>query len=125
MKISELSKKTGLSSHTIRYYEKIFLLKPSKRSDNSYREYDQNAIQVIDFIRASKRLGFKLNEIQPYINQIFYDEFNFGKVRSILEKKCEEIDNEIKNLSTLKIQLMNLMNTCPNNAIISEKIKDV
>ncbi|MGA9698293.1 MAG: MerR family DNA-binding transcriptional regulator, partial [Acinetobacter sp.] len=43
--IKDLALKTGLSSDTIRFYEKKNLLKPSFRGDNNYRYYDENTFK--------------------------------------------------------------------------------
>lgn len=62
MKINELSKMTGLSKQTIRYYESIGLLSP-KRNTNNYREYSETDFKDIEFILKLKALPMALNDI--------------------------------------------------------------
>ena len=63
MKIGELAERTGLSSTTLRYYERRGLLPPQERTDSGYREYDDSAVERVETVLAAKRLGFSLREI--------------------------------------------------------------
>lgn len=65
MRIGELAKRVGLSSDTIRFYEKQGLLGETvnNRSENNYRNYAEAAIERLNLIARAKRLGFSLSEI--------------------------------------------------------------
>ena len=63
-KVSELSQQTGIHTETIRYYEKIGLLPPPKRSNNGYRCYTTDSVQQLLFIKTCRSLGFSLEEIK-------------------------------------------------------------
>ncbi len=62
MKISELAKQTGISAHTLRYYEKIELLARSDRNESNYRVYNGDDVITAQFIKRSKECGFSLAE---------------------------------------------------------------
>jgi len=66
-KISDIAKKTGLSTDTIRYYEKINLLPPANRNGNNNRQYVQLDIDRILFINHLKRTQIPLHTIQKYM----------------------------------------------------------
>lgn len=66
MKISELSDHTGVSTRSIRYYEKKNLIKPS-RTKNGYRIYDEQDIGRVKAIQFFLDIGLKTDEIQPVI----------------------------------------------------------
>ncbi|MFT9820893.1 MerR family transcriptional regulator [Lysinibacillus sp. NPDC056185] len=66
MKISELSDHTGVSTRSIRYYEKKSLIKPS-RTENGYRVYDEQDIERVKAIQFFLDIGLKTDEIQPVI----------------------------------------------------------
>ncbi|MBB4825518.1 DNA-binding transcriptional MerR regulator [Sporosarcina luteola] len=66
MKISDLSDRTGVSTRSIRYYEKKNLIKPS-RTENSYRVYDERDIERVKAIRFFLDIGLTTDEIQPII----------------------------------------------------------
>lgn len=61
--IGTLSRAAGVNVETIRYYEKIGLLKAPLRASNSYRYYDHAAMQRLQFIRRGRELGFGIAEI--------------------------------------------------------------
>lgn len=66
MHISELSSQTGVSSRSIRYYEKKRLIHP-KRTENGYRVYDESDIERVKAIQLFLDIGLKTDEIQPVI----------------------------------------------------------
>ncbi|GAK12437.1 MerR family transcriptional regulator [Geomicrobium sp. JSM 1781026] len=66
MKISELSNRTGVSTRSIRYYEKKRLIQPF-REENGYRVYDEQDIERVKAIQLFLDIGLKTDEIQPVI----------------------------------------------------------
>jgi DNA-binding transcriptional MerR regulator len=57
MKIGELSRTTGASARSLRYYEQIGLISSERRS-NGYREYDHSAVATVETIKSLIELGF-------------------------------------------------------------------
>jgi DNA-binding transcriptional MerR regulator len=66
MKIGDLARQTGLSVHTIRYYEKIGLLSYASRNQSRHREYDDSIIVWIEFIGRLKASGMPIKDILQY-----------------------------------------------------------
>ena len=64
MDIQKVSKLTGLSSHTLRYYEKIDLLLNIERDSKGYRDYSEKDLVWIEFIKRLKATNMPLNEIK-------------------------------------------------------------
>ena len=62
MQIGTLSTRTGLSRDSLRFYEKRGLLQ-ARRSDNGYRDYPEEAVQWLGYVRTAQQLGFTLAEI--------------------------------------------------------------
>ena len=70
MLISELSQKTGVSKDTLRFYEKAGLLNSTnKRGENNYRNYDDEAVSRLEFIKHGKSLGCTLSEIRKTMDE--------------------------------------------------------
>lgn len=65
--IGVVAEKTGLSVHTIRYYEKLGLITPPKRSAGGFRLYPEKEIEKIRFIIKAQSFGLTLEEIQKII----------------------------------------------------------
>lgn len=64
-KISEVSNITGLSIPTLRFYERLKLIKP-KRNSNNYRLFTEDDINWIQFIKRIKETGMSLDKIINY-----------------------------------------------------------
>ena len=68
LKISELAAKTGLSAHTIRFYEKHDLIRASERSEAGYRYYNDSDIRRAEFVKAARNIGFSLEDISQLLS---------------------------------------------------------
>lgn len=66
MKIGTLAKRSGLSAHTIRYYERIGLLPPPDRDAGGQRDYDAAILAWIGFLQRLKVTGMPLREMRRY-----------------------------------------------------------
>ena len=73
MKISEMSKLTGVSIRTLQYYDKIGLLCPTKYTESGYRLYDDTALERLQQILLFRELEFPLKEIKRIINSPEFD----------------------------------------------------
>jgi DNA-binding transcriptional MerR regulator len=63
MRVQELERRTGLSRHTLRFYEREGLLHPPRRTARGYRIYDDGHLAQLRFIAIARDLGFGLREI--------------------------------------------------------------
>jgi DNA-binding transcriptional MerR regulator len=66
MKIGELAKHSGLSAHTIRYYERIGLLPYAHRDHSNQRDYDASILAWIEFLGRLKTTGMPIREMLRY-----------------------------------------------------------
>jgi len=64
--IQEVSEATGLSAHTLRYYERIGLIHPIEREENTRRLYTEDDIGWIDFLLRLRATGMSIKEMQKY-----------------------------------------------------------
>ena len=106
MLISELAAKTGVSTDTIRFYEKEGLLKIdiAVRSDNNYRHYTDEAIDKINFIIRGKKLGFRLKEIKKIIAE--WDSVSPEQAANFIQSKVEQIEEKISQLQQFRTYLL-------------------
>lgn len=65
--ISEAAEKSGISAYTLRYYEKIGLIPPSKRTDGGTRFYTESDIQFITFLKSLKETGMSLEDMMEFV----------------------------------------------------------
>ncbi|MFD9899066.1 MerR family transcriptional regulator [Mesorhizobium sp. NPDC059025] len=66
MKIGELAKRSGLSAHTIRYYERIGLLPHADRDQSGQRDYDASILTWMEFLDRLKTTGMPIREMLRY-----------------------------------------------------------
>ena len=64
--IQEVSEATGLSAHTLRYYERIGLIHPIEREENTRRLYTEEDLGWIDFLLKLRATGMSIKDMQKY-----------------------------------------------------------
>ncbi|GKU24253.1 MerR family transcriptional regulator [Clostridium folliculivorans] len=68
MNIKEVAKKTGVSIDNLRYYERIGLIPPIKRTRAGIRDYDERAIHWVELVLKFKKAGASLEFIKEYLH---------------------------------------------------------
>ena len=109
MLINELSKKTGISTHTIRFYEKSGLIEgrqdPSIKSNN-YFHYDEVTIEKLEFINDAKSVGFTIKEIGQIIDAWYNQKYSKEQKLYILNDKLVSLEQKMKEIKEMKKQLL-------------------
>jgi len=120
IKISELSAKTGLTPHTLRFYEKYGLIRASSRSDSGYRYYSEADVRRVDFVRAARNIGFSLEDIGSLLSiRLDKQSHTCQEVTDITRAKLEEVQSKIVELQSMQQTLQILLESCcggPDNA---------
>jgi len=98
MIVSELAQQAGISTHAVRYYARIGLLKPHRHPENRYKLFEHDDIHRLRFIQQAKMLGFKLNEIETFLDQAYQGKSVCHDVRDILKQRIEQNIAEIHQL---------------------------
>ena len=70
MKIAKVSEQYGLSSDTLRYYERIGLLPPVNRSESGIRDYNELDIRRVDFIKCMRSAGLPIEVLIEYMGLV-------------------------------------------------------
>ena len=73
MKINEAARLAGVSERTLRYYDRIGLLRPSGMTESGYRLYDEDALRRLQQILFFRELGFPLAQIGEIMDSPGYD----------------------------------------------------
>jgi len=111
MKIGELSKTTGVSIDTIRYYEQRGLIPAVARTTSGYRQYAEGDASRLRFIVQAKELGFTLEETGQLL-ALRSDGRSCAEVRAVAEAKAGEISTRILKLSRMRQTLLTLAEQC-------------
>src|SRR4051812_10584716 len=106
MLIGQLSKLTGFSKDTIRFYEQIGLIELTMRRNNSkYKDYPEELVHTLKAIRKYKDLGFTLEEIRELLVLQSIQVLDISKLLQIVDLKITGIDSEIEKLHATRLQL--------------------
>jgi len=110
--IGHLANHADVTIETIRYYQHKGLLKEPDKPTSGYRQYPADAITRIRFIKRTQQSGFTLKEISELLT---LDSRHCADVRKIAEQKRQQIDEQIKDLISLRTVLDNLVRGCQEN----------
>jgi DNA-binding transcriptional MerR regulator len=106
MRIGELSKVTGVSLRSLRYYEAKGLLVPD-REENGYRVFNATAIERVNTIQFYLRLGFSTDEIENFLNCVMMNKESFcAQILPMYEQKLAEIDRQLHQLNEIRSNLI-------------------
>lgn len=106
MNIGELAQAAGVSTDTVRYYEKQKLLPPAQRQDNGYRSYTATQLGQLRFVRSAQGLGFSLREIRDILPALNEGRFKRGDIEARLHAKLAEIDQHMALLHQRRKELL-------------------
>jgi Hg(II)-responsive transcriptional regulator len=112
MTIGRLAHEAGVGVETIRFYERKGLIRQPARRSGGYREYSEDAVARVRFIKRSQALGFTLNEIQELLELRDDPEADRMDVRERAAAKIEQVEAKIQDLQRMKTVLQSLMKTC-------------
>ncbi|NAW63308.1 Zn(2+)-responsive transcriptional regulator [Vibrio sp. V31_P5A7T61] len=111
--IGELAKRCGVSSDTLRFYEKNGLIKPAGRRESGYRLYSEANQRQVSFILKAKALGLSLDEIKELLEiKLEATEHSCAEVKSITSAKLTLIDEKIAELTRIRIALKKINDAC-------------
>jgi len=113
MQIGVLAASAGVSTDTIRFYEKRGLLRADRRA-NGYRDFAEGAVALVELIRTAQKLGFSLAEISQITTSLGDTGMTGQEVENLLRAKIEELENKARELLDLRDSLATrLADVCP------------
>lgn len=117
--IGELSDLFNISVDSIRYYEKMGLLHPSRNENNRYREYSLDDFQTIVMIRELISLGFQMNQIRQFLTDRTVDTTirMLEEEITIISSHIQELMQKKKNISK-RIQALQQIQTFPHDETV-------
>lgn len=108
MRIGELARRTGVSTKTIRYYEEIGVLPAPDRAANDYRDYPDEAVDRLAFVRDAQATGLTLTEIASILDLRSQGEPTCYHVIDLLERHLTALDRHIQTLRQTRKKLASL-----------------
>ena len=108
MRIGELAERVGVNPKTIRYYESIGLVPPAERLPSGYREYTDDDVDRLRFIRTAQRLGLSLSEISEILGFRERGERPCDYVQEVLDRQVADLDRRMAEMDQLRRELIAL-----------------
>lgn len=115
MNISDVAKKTGLTSKAIRFYEEKGLVTAPMRSENGYRSYAPKQIEELTLLRQARQVGFNLEECQELVALFNNPQRHSADVKMRTLEKAAEIARHIEELTEMRHRLLALADSCPGD----------
>ncbi len=112
MNISAAARRSGLSAKTIRYYEQIKLIGPATRGENGYRQYDERAVEELQFLARARAVGFDLEEARNLLELQRDPGRQSRHARQLVLEKCEQLQAKIEQLRSMQAALQELAQRC-------------
>ncbi|HEX8948618.1 MAG TPA: organomercurial lyase [Dissulfurispiraceae bacterium] len=113
--IGTLAKRAQVNIDTIRYYERRGLMPPAARRASGYRQYGEDAVARIQFIKKTKELGFSLDEIAELLALSVAPHTTCGDIKKKVAPKLAEIREKIRSLQQMGEMLEKLIRQCDGN----------
>jgi len=117
MKISEVSKQSGLSPDTLRYYERIGLLPPVNRTDGGIRDYSDLDVRRIEFIKCLRSAGLPVEVLIKYYGLVQQGEGTMEARKDILIEQRENLRAKKEELQK-SLDLLNYKIDFYENALL-------
>ena len=115
MNISDVAKKTGLTSKTIRFYEEKALITAPIRSDNGYRHYSARHVEELTLLRQARQVGFNLDECRELVALFNDPARHSADVKARTLQQVAEIERHISELGEMRQRLLTLAEQCPGD----------
>src|SRR5579875_574828 len=110
--IGQVAKKAGVNVETIRYYERLGYIPKPPRPRSGYRQYSEETVNRIQFIKRAQKLGFTLKEISELLSLKVDSGNTCADVKRRAETKITDIEEKIHNLQGIKKALVRLVAMC-------------
>jgi MerR family mercuric resistance operon transcriptional regulator len=114
--IGLVARRAGVGVETVRFYERQGLIEEPPRRLSGYREYDDEVVTRLGFIRRAKELGFTLKEIKELLSLRRDPSTPAADVKRRAKAKITDIDAKIATLQTMKKALERLTSACRGHA---------
>ena len=118
MRIGAAAAQAGVNVQTLRYYERRGLLPRPPRRTSGYREFPDEAVRVVRFVKRAQDLGFTLDEIEALLKLRPDKRRDRGRIRAVAGKRVQEIERKIAELQAMKQALSHLIHCCEEGATL-------
>ncbi len=110
--IGEMSLKTGVNIETIRYYERISIMPKPDRTAGGNRQYNDDQLKRLFFIRRARGLGFSIEEIRALFSMVDQKDASCSEVHDLTVIHLASVKEKIAGLTKLETALSGMIAKC-------------
>jgi DNA-binding transcriptional MerR regulator len=105
LRSSELAKLAGVSTDTLRHYERVGVLPQARRSTNGYREYGRDTVEHVSVVRNALTVGFTLNELARVFKMRRRGGAPCREVRDLAADKLAHVEVLLRDITAVRDRL--------------------
>ena len=109
MRAGELARICGVSTDTLRHYERVGVLARPRRSGSGYRLYPAQAVARVRMVRRALALGFSLRELAGVLQTRDRGGIPCREVRALAELKLEALEQRVEEMAAIRDHLHDLL----------------
>ncbi|HUY90102.1 MAG TPA: heavy metal-responsive transcriptional regulator [Pirellulales bacterium] len=110
--ISQLARAAAVPVTTVRYYERVGLVRPEDRSLGNYRLYGDESLRTLKFIRSAQSIGFTLDDVKALLSAPQSGAASCRQVQSLIEERLADVDRRLKDLRHVRTVLKTALGKC-------------
>lgn len=114
--IGHLARRAEVATSTVRYYERIRLLTPPRRTESNYRLYTDNTVERLRFIRAAQVAGLTLADIRTLLAYRDGETAPCAEIQTLLESRLSQVEDNLRELRHVRRVLRSFLDVCRHNS---------
>lgn len=112
MNIGEVAQISEVNSKMIRRYEEQGIIPKAGRNLSGYRQYTENDVHILKFVKKSRELGFSMKDIKQLISLWRNKNRPSSQVKKIAQKHIEELEKKLHEIESMLSTLNHLVKNC-------------
>ncbi len=112
LSIGQVARSAGVGVETVRFYEREGLLEEPPRRASGYRQYSEQVVTRLHFIKRAQKLGFSLKEISELLLLRVDAQTSCDEVRQRTEAKLAEVERKLVELQRMRQALLQVHSLC-------------
>jgi DNA-binding transcriptional MerR regulator len=105
----ELARIVGVSTDTLRHYERKGVLPKARRLNNGYRKYPPDSTERVRLIRRALAVGFTLDELAQFLKARDRGQAPCREVRALAEEKLAALEDRLKEMLSIRDEMRGML----------------
>jgi len=105
----DLARAAGVSTDTLRHYERLGLLRGTTRTASGYRRYPSGTVERVQVIQRALAMGFSLKELAEAFGQRERGGVPCQRVRSLVGERLATLEHRLRDLAALRDEMRGLI----------------